>query len=251
MLRGPNSVIARKRGRDRNSSSRLRAAAGRDERRQRQPREVVAGQEALAGEVAVAVEVGLRRACRSRCAAARAAPRPRARSRFGLLAGRRAARTASRMIAFCGSRLARAPRGRGSRQRSQARVEPAGRPVQHRRRASRRATSRRRAARRRCRRAPRGRAGARARAGASASMPSRTSVEQRERRRRRRRRRACRVSDAPRLRPVSASQIGVDVGADEVLVGEVEPGRRDRRRRPSAPGGGRSTGRAGCRSSSR
>ncbi len=40
---------------------------------------------------------------------------------------------------------------------------------------------------------------------------------------------------------------GMDVGAEQVLVGEVEPGRRRPSRRPSGHGGGSSTGRGRCR----
>ncbi len=59
MLRGPNSEMARKRGRERNSSPVGPRPPARDVGRQRQPREVVARQKALAGEVAVAVEIRL------------------------------------------------------------------------------------------------------------------------------------------------------------------------------------------------
>ncbi len=69
MARGPNSEMAKNRGRcgtppapQTPAHSATRAPARpptRDERRQRQAREAVAGEKALAGEVTVAVEVGL------------------------------------------------------------------------------------------------------------------------------------------------------------------------------------------------
>ena len=96
---------------------RLPRPPGRDVGRQRQPGEVVAGQEPLAGEVAVAVEVRLGAGCSSR-SAGRAATRPRGAAGAAWFLSA-AGREASPMIRFWASRWATAARY-SPRHRSQA-----------------------------------------------------------------------------------------------------------------------------------
>ena len=183
--------------------------AGRDERRQRQPREVVAGQEALAGEVAVAVEVATGARSARRRSAARAAPRPRARSRFGLVLVAGDSRVRRAMIVVLRVALGRAPRGTGRASGRRPRRTAAARLVEHARRASRRShqsaslRARRRASSRTARRAARrARRACVARRVASRTESRSSSVGSV----------AVDVEDVasatcPRLGPVSASQI--------------------------------------------